>query len=722
MATSEQSSRMRALPESALRTLVDAALDVMAVYDVDGRILFINPAVERVLGYLPEQVIGQPVGDYFHPEDRDRALGRLREIAEGAPGSERPATYRLRASDGSYRHLEALTGNRLGDPAIRGIFMVARDVTDRILAEQERAATIEGRRLAARIARIGAWEWDPDTNETIVDDSVRELARQRPDQSWEGPEEFINRFVPEDREDLARIARDATAGNRESSAIARMPLSDGSVRWLYVHVGPMPSRPPGSRRVLGLIMDITAQKQAEQQFSEHSQMLALATWGAGLGVWTWDVPTDRIVHDEASADLLGLPGGAGEYTSPECESQIHPDDLPEVHLRDRMIVSGETDRLECAYRARRQPGAWNWVFDRGRVSERGPDGRALRVVGVTLDFDETKQREQLWEIGERIAQIGSWEFDVGGDRFYWSDGTYRIFELPRDFVPIPGSTRGLLSPASQARLQNAFETARGSGRSFDLELDGHTDQGRPIWVRILGRVEMYEGRPVRVYGIVQDVTERRALESALLEVSDREQHRFGAELHDGLGQELTGISLLLQGLSQQVETAAPMLADPLQRISRLLSQAIGSARALAHGLAPVSTGRAGLEAALRVLADRSSEAFGVRASFESCGTGSLRLDETAGNHLYRIAQEAVSNAVRHGRATRVTIGLDVRPESVTLTVADDGRGIPPAPRENEGLGLRSMAYRARSLDGSVSLAPRRGGGTVVSVDCPQPLA
>jgi len=279
-----------------------------------------------------------------------------------------------------------------------------------------------------------------------------------------------------------------------------------------------------------------------------------------------------------------------------------------------------------------------------------------------------------------------------------------------------------LSAASQARLLEAFTLARSSGRTFDLELDGRTGRGRPMWVRMLGRVELYEGRPVRVYGIVQDVTERRSLESALLDVSDREQQRFGAELHDGLGQELTGISLMLQGLSQQVEKFHPELAEPLFRISHLFSQAIGSARALAHGLAPVSTGRRGLEAALRILADRSTEAYGVRVSFRSEGDEPLRLGETAGNHLYRIAQEALSNAVRHGRAAQVDIGLDIRPGRVTLTVADDGCGIPPAMRDSQGLGLRSMEYRARSVDGSIAVTLREGGGTVVSVDCPQPMA
>jgi len=830
--------------------LVDAALDIMAVYDADGRILFINRAVERVLGYAPGQVIGRAVGDYFHPDDRDRALPRFREIAGNPVASEESAVYRLRAADGSYRHLDALTSNRLHDPGIQGIFMVARDVTDRVLAEQERAAMLERRRLAARVARIGIWEWDPATDEMLADESVREIARAHAGQTWQGPAEFLSRFLPADRVDLERGLRATAQGDAETDIVVRMPLPDGSMRWLYIHAQLMPQEASPPRRVLGLIMDITQRKRAEEEASQRRQLLDVAAWGAGLGVWTWDVVTDQDFVDENCANLRGLPRGAGHYTTPEWETVIHPDDLPAVRALDREVVSGERELLECAYRVRRTPDSWHWVFDRGRAMERGPDGRALRLVGVTLDFDESKRREQeladqrlrldlalsaarlglwdldvdsrrlhvdqryaeivglsaeavrddprrfnerlhpderertlalthaclegrsdsvhyegrmlldndrlgwiavdgfvaerhpdgrparligtvgevterrrreqLWEIGERIAQIGSWEFDVGDDRFYWSEGTYRIFELSRDFVPVPGSTRGLLSPASQARLEEAFGMARAAGRAFDLELDGQTDRGRPMWVRILGRADIYADRTVRVYGIVQDVTERRMLESALLEVSNREQQRFGAELHDGLGQELTGISLMLQGLAQQADAAKPSLSDQLARISQLMTRAIGSARALAHGLAPISTSRVGLEAALRLLAERSAQAYGGEVSFDLLGTGVLKLDETAGNHLYRVAQEAVSNAVRHGSASHVAISLAVHPASVTLTIADDGCGIEPGVGSSHGLGLRSMAYRARSLDGTLEVSPRPGGGTVIRLDCPQP--
>jgi signal transduction histidine kinase len=233
-------------------------------------------------------------------------------------------------------------------------------------------------------------------------------------------------------------------------------------------------------------------------------------------------------------------------------------------------------------------------------------------------------------------------------------------------------------------------------------------------------VESFHGRPVRVYGIVQDITERRRLEAELLEAANREQQKLGSDLHDGLGQELTGISLLLQGLGQQVKAANPSLAEPLERISSLLSAAIRSTRSLAHGLAPVSLGRGGLEGALRILAEQASASYSVSVNLEIGGEAALNLGEVAGNHVYRIVQEALSNAVRHGRARHITIQLAPTRLNFVLDVTDNGCGIEEWAIQSGGFGLRSMKYRAQALGGTLSVGKAPGGGTLVRLTCPHP--
>ena len=239
---------------------------------------------------------------------------------------------------------------------------------------------------------------------------------------------------------------------------------------------------------------------------------------------------------------------------------------------------------------------------------------------------------------------------------------------------------------------------------------------------MIGRVESFRDRPARVFGIMQDVSERRILEAELLEAANREQQKLGRDLHDGLGQELTGIALLLQGLGQQVKAANPSLARPFDRVSTLLSAAIRSTRSLAHGLAPVSVGQRGLEGALRTLSEQATASHSVSVTFEVDPGNTPSFGEVAGNHIYRIVQEALSNAIRHGRAKTIRIRLSTTANDCLLDITDDGCGIDPEAAPGNGLGLRSMNYRAQAIGGTLSIERVPGGGTRVRLSCPQPAA
>ncbi len=202
----------------------------------------------------------------------------------------------------------------------------------------------------------------------------------------------------------------------------------------------------------------------------------------------------------------------------------------------------------------------------------------------------------------------------------------------------------------------------------------------------------------------------RVLEREITEIANREQRRIGNDLHDGLGQELTGIALMLTSLVGRLHKEHHAAAADAEEIVGLVNGAIDSTRALARGLSPVSIERGGLSFAMRSLATRASDMYGVRVCFHSKIWPQLTLEASACTHLYRIAQEAVTNAVRHGHASEVLIDLRVDGERVVLSVADNGRGFIPGAVPASGMGLRIMQYRANMLGGSVSFEPRTEGG------------
>lgn len=238
------------------------------------------------------------------------------------------------------------------------------------------------------------------------------------------------------------------------------------------------------------------------------------------------------------------------------------------------------------------------------------------------------------------------------------------------------------------------------GRSMQVEFDGRrADDAHFAAAGVLSRFEV-AGRNHSLL-VLQDVSERKQLERAILQAVSREQYRIGNDLHDGLGQELTGIALMLRGLAGRLTTEYPTILPEIEGITRLVNNSIESTRALARGLSPVNLERGGLSDALEGLAMHASELYGVAVTCTHRVKTIRPLSTELANHLYRIAQEAVRNAVRHGQARSIRLHLHGARAKVRLTVTDDGIGMPSDAVDAPGMGLKIMRYRARILGGEV---------------------
>ncbi|MFO1487649.1 MAG: response regulator [Verrucomicrobiota bacterium] len=232
----------------------------------------------------------------------------------------------------------------------------------------------------------------------------------------------------------------------------------------------------------------------------------------------------------------------------------------------------------------------------------------------------------------------------------------------------------------------------------------------------IGPVTDKSGRVTHWLVILRDITERRRLEKEILEISDREQRRIGQDLHDGLCQQLAGIELMSQVLEQKLGSRS---ADARRagEIAGHVRDAIGQTRLLARGMSPVTLESEGLMSALQEFAGNTEKIFGVACPFR-CRTTVLVRDQSVATHLFRIAQESVSNAIKHGKARRILIELAERPAgTIVLTVQDDGSGLPsPMPKE-KGMGLQIMKSRAGMIGGSLAVEnlPEKGVEVVCSV-------
>ena len=230
-------------------------------------------------------------------------------------------------------------------------------------------------------------------------------------------------------------------------------------------------------------------------------------------------------------------------------------------------------------------------------------------------------------------------------------------------------------------------------RSLNRELEGRVQQ--------------------RTAALTEEMAERERLERELLEISEREQRRIGHDLHDSLGQHLTGAALAVQVLEEKLATRGLPEAADANKAVVLVEEGIALSRKLAKGLHPIEMEAEGLMQALEELAATSGALFKTSCRFE-CDSPVLIHDAATSGHLYRIAQEAISNAVKHGKAKNIVISLETLADGVSLQVKDDGGGLPDLLPQNKGMGLRIMAHRARMVGGQFQARRDGPSGTVVS--------
>jgi signal transduction histidine kinase len=223
---------------------------------------------------------------------------------------------------------------------------------------------------------------------------------------------------------------------------------------------------------------------------------------------------------------------------------------------------------------------------------------------------------------------------------------------------------------------------------------------------------------LRTESLTREIAERERLEKEVIEISEREQRRIGHDLHDGLCQHWAATAMAGQVLNEKLAARSmPEAADAVE-IVKLAQNGISLTRDLAHGISAAGMEPEGLVTALHDLAGNSSKMFKVRCVFECEETPTIE-DTAAATHLYRIAQEAVHNAIRHGKPGQIVIGLASRKDRVELTIEDDGAGLPEEWQKHRGLGTRIMAHRATMIGGEFSIEPNPTGGTFVKCSVPR---
>ena len=453
---------------------------------------------------------------------------------------------------------------------------------------------------------------------------------------------------------------------------------------------------------------------------QAEERLKVAQRISKAGSWERNLETGEVWWSD---ELYSLYGEDPETFEPIFENvleKMHPEDRPRIEQEMRVAW---TNRQSYATEGRivLSDGTQKSLYSKIEI-RCDEDGRPLKMNGISQDITESKELQRALHESETRAQA---LLDANPDL---------IFRMNKegDYLDFHASDRALLAvPPDQIIGHNVVEFFEpGFVTEHQEHVTNALETGQvQLWqyqLPIHGEIRDLEARIIRsgkseVIAIVQDITEQTRLEREVISSSENERKRIGHDLHDGLGQELTAVSLTLQALALKLAREKSPHAQSARDLAISTQNMISQVRRFARQLSPVFSKEFGLNAALKALAEDVSEYSDVECHAH-CSYEFDTLDTDVAVHLYRIAQESINNAVRHSGAKNIALEYGRDGDSVFLEVLDDGTGIPTKDHRIDGIGLRSMRYRARMLRGRLDVAPRVQGGTRVLCSCPIPRA
>jgi len=708
--------------DARLRALTEHALEIITVQDATGHFTYANEAVVHHLGYSPAELLGRNAFDFLHPDDVAAMGERFRVIlaSQDDQAERNRFEYRFRHRDGRWCWLESVAVNALANPAVHGIIAHSRDITGRKANEDSLSLNYARYRTVSDLSEGSVHEYVMNSQgtyelewvlgtERVYGCSEQEYRRRgwqsfQVSQGWEAAS-------------LARAHRYQSGETVEFTVPIRR--TDGQVRWVEVKNRPIVDPATGKyTRLVGVVIDITERKQAADALRESEfRYRTVAELSSGFVY-------EASVDAEGEAQIVWASPGLEPFFGASFDELnrlgwrhvFFPADHANAIERRKRLRSGERTEMEIALKTLRGDTRWIHLANQPII---GLDGSVTRFIGVVHDITDRKTNEEVLRsqaLAIEVMHEGVVLTDSGGiirmtnpafDRMFGSIGGALIGKHLRQLPCDPPLDRRIAEFADEA-------TARaGAPLVSELTVRGAQDGDAALFIEAAITSLVLRGERFWLT-MLQDATARRQLEREVLEASNREQQRIGNDLHDGLGQELTGIALLLRGLENRAEREASDLSASIEEIALLVNDAIFTTRALARGLSPVTFDRGGLALALEDLARRLSATFHIDVRCEADDSLERGLESVNALHLYRIAQEAVTNASQHGSARRVIIELRADAGRGLLRIEDNGHGFNPAAHQSKGLGLRIMHYRAQMMAGSLRIESTHARGTIVS--------
>jgi PAS domain S-box-containing protein len=689
--------------EEVFNLAADSVNGIIFEWDLSEGVVRRSRGVHDVLGLEPKDLESVSAwAERIHPQDREPYEHQVAQAL--ASGRGWTAGYRIRNTGGRYRSVleRGLIQRNMADQPIRAIGCVVdvseiKRLTD-VLAE------------AQRVAKMGCWEYHYATRELEWSEEMFRLYETAPAEfavSWRA---MLGQCPPESRARLGEAIERAESGDGQLDLELEILTLKQQRIWVRLvgHIERHAGRP---FRAFGSVQNVQSQKLAQIALENGTAWLKLSMDMAQMHAWRWNRAADTLEFAVRDGPLMNLPRVFPGMK--KLMSRVHPKDRVGVRRAIDVAFERHTE-VRVEFRLKSHDGGYRAYAAVARPqfdASNQPSG----LVGVTQDVTSDREAQARLRRSEELLRTTTANT---AETLLLVDQELRIRFINRetggrageDLVGQPLAV--LLPPGAREAVNDKLHHVLWTGETATYEFEATSADGG---------IEYFENRAVRVRDdnslsiTMRNITERKRLEREILEVSSRERHAIGRDLHDGLGQELTGVALMMKGLAARLATRDPECREQVEEIARGVQQSIETAHSLARGLLPVHTDHGGLEGAVRALAERGRELYGLEVHCRIKVSPERRLSEATANHLYRIAQEALTNAARHARAQSLNIYLLVTPSKLVLRITDDGVGMQASEPSGAGMGLKIMQYRASMIGATFEIMPHHPHGSVICV-------
>ncbi len=687
------------------------------IKDDQGRYLYVNEYVDRVMGLKPEDVLGKTISDLSPPEIADKIQANDQHVF----ATERPyevVEYSEITGQPSYHQAYKFPIFRADrSPLLGGISI---DITERRKAEQkarELTAQLEQQaRLMDTILNASEahfYVYDPDCRFIYVSYEAMEALGVTGEQiigkTWQEAG-----LIPGILEPFEKLIRKVFATGEPISGEETYPMTIGDRDYEY-NLNPVEGPDGNIRLVVSTVHDVTVRNQAAQALRESEQRFRtiVETFPGMIRMTRNDPQLTPIYISDSAADLFGYPKESLLDGSVSFADLLELKDQEMMRLAvSKALSRGEHYEVEMQFR--RADGQLIWVQEIG-AGVYDDNGQVEYIISTSLDITQRKNAQELVK-AERHRLFSVLNVLPGFVTLVTKDhqiryANHKFLELFGEMGRLPCYTvqTGRDKSCHQCQTMKVLET----GVPADWEWADPKGRKYHIWSYPF---EDADGMAL-VLQLGIDITEQSRLEKQVIQTSEMERRRIGRDLHDTLGQDLTGLAFLIKGLSQKLTNQLPDQKKTAKQLVELVNDAVSQVRSLARGLNPVGLHEGGLPAAMVELAG-SIERFGIPC--HCCCDENIEMDdEFAATNLYYIAQEAVNNAVKHAEADEIRIDLHGDKEAIYLEVRDDGVGVPQEAKSNGGMGLHIMGYRAKAIGGNLTISTADGNGTIIRCTIPR---